>query len=508
MRCRTTPSIAASLGSGIAIIAAAILSTACGPEGTDAPPMTIIQGVDDGSADGGPSGDATTGGDDGPSQTMEAAPPVGNAYVQVPEWSGPCNKPSTVIDVNLGSSPESFVTAAYCQINGKMPTTDVVTNWANQLRTVEWVRRIDVVHTLCNQANRSCILTYSNPWQTTVLPTDTCTRKTTRDVGAVWMFFFNCPLMSNCTMDWANTHAWGMAGPDLTYGYGSTPAGLYSPGNVGFWLRELLDARWAGLQFMLPNEYGPDTGYLGDLEAALTALDGMGGGIKVGLFNDTSAWGKPSSGSSMNPAPSLSNTQSAAQQIYTVQWEPFFKTISKPHWYTVNGGQPLIYFYNAGTLTPSSGGDAVVAAMKQMFMTEFGVTPFVVIDRGYCPTPCADGDGQFVWDTFANYAATNYGSTTTRTGGLTFTNSMVKWDSLGRDQPGAVAMQSTRMIKGPQILQNVLSATANADLLLLETWNDLGEGTGITRNYDYYHAGAWLQPDAFMSLIRASQCSN
>jgi hypothetical protein len=44
--------------------------------------------------------------------------------------------------------------------------------------------------------------------------------------------------------------------------------------------------------------------------------------------------------------------------------------------------------------------------------------------------------------------------------------------------------------------------------LLLETWNDLGEGTGITRNYDYYDQGAWLTPDAFMNAIRSSQCSN
>jgi hypothetical protein len=490
MPCRTKSSIAAGLGSSIATIVAAIFCTACGAEGTDAPPMSvIIQGGDDGSAEGGP-------------------PQVGSAYVLRPEWSGPCGpKPSPTIDVNLGSSPENFVTAAYCQITGTMPSPDVVTNWSNQLRTMEYVRRIDVVHSLCTMAKRSCILTYSNPWQTTVLPTDTCTRKTTRDIGAVWMFFFNCPLMGNCTMDWANTHAWGMAGEDLTYAYGSSQTGYYTPGNPGFWLRELLDARYAGLQFMLPNEYGDDTGYLANLETALTALDGMGGGIKVGLFNDTSAWGKSWAGPAMNPAPNLSDTQNAAQKIYTVQWEPFFKTISKPHWYMVNG-QPLIYFYYAGTLSPVSAADAVVAAMKQLFMTEFGVTPFVVVDRGFCPTPCADGDGQFVWDTFGNYPSTNYGSTTTRTGGLTFTNSMVKWDSLGRDMPGAIATQSTRMVKGPQILQNVLNATTNANLLLLETWNDLGEGTGITRNYDYYHAGAWLQPDAFMSVIRASQCSN
>jgi hypothetical protein len=41
---------------------------------------------------------------------------------------------------------------------------------------------------------------------------------------------------------------------------------------------------------------------------------------------------------------------------------------------------------------------------------------------------------------------------------------------------------------------------------MIATWNDLGEGTGITRNYDYYCRGAWLPPHAFMQLIRGSQC--
>jgi hypothetical protein len=41
---------------------------------------------------------------------------------------------------------------------------------------------------------------------------------------------------------------------------------------------------------------------------------------------------------------------------------------------------------------------------------------------------------------------------------------------------------------------------------MIATWNDLGEGTGIEHNYDYYAEGAWLPPNAFMQRIRASQC--
>jgi hypothetical protein len=241
-----------------------------------------------------------------------------------------------------------------------------------------------------------------------------------------------------------------------------------------------------------------------NLEEALTTIDGMGGGMKVGLFNDTWAWGNPAGGALMNPAPSLSATDATAQRIYSVEWKPFFQGISRPHWYTVNG-EPLIYFYNAGTLSPTSGFNAVLAQMKALFQADFGVTPFVVVDRGF--GAASNGNGQLVWDTFRNYPTT-YMGTASVTGGLTFDNAMVKWDSLGRDMPGAIANATTRMFKGPQILSQVLGESAGANLLLLETWNDLGEGTGITRNYDYYVQGAWLTPDAFLNTIRATQCSN
>jgi hypothetical protein len=144
--------------------------------------------------------------------------------------------------------------------------------------------------------------------------------------------------------------------------------------------------------------------------------------------------------------------------------------------------------------------------MKQLFFADFGVTPFVDVDRGYGAT--ASGDAQFVWDTFTNFPTTNLGTAMTATGMHTFDNAMVKWDSLGRDSPGAIATAQDRIVKGPDILRSVLAASANADLLLLETWNDLGEGTGITRNYDYYVQGAWQRPSAFVEVIRAAQCSN
>src|SRR5262245_51151219 len=173
------------------------------------------------------------------------------------EFDGPCEARAT-IDVNLGHAPEAFVRAAHCQIHGTEPSADLVASWADELRTHGWVRRIDVVRTLCMGAQKDCRLAYSDPWRDQGLLTTPCVRKTQRDVGAVLMFFSECPDGVNCDLDWANTHASGMQSPHRLYAFGAAAEGYYHPDNAGFWKRELVDARWAGLQFMLLNTYGPD----------------------------------------------------------------------------------------------------------------------------------------------------------------------------------------------------------------------------------------------------------
>ena len=92
--------------------------------------------------------------------------------------------------------------------------------------------------------------------------------------------------------------------------------------------------------------------------------------------------------------------------------------------------------------------------------------------------------------------------------GVTLEHFMVKWDSLGRDRPGVIAAATDKLIKGTGVLADRLTGSADANIAVIATWNDLGEGTGIERNYDYYLAGAWSPPTAFMSVTRSAQCSD
>ena len=463
--------------------------------GSDAAPGADNAGSGNVSFGGGPSAG-------GPGAEAGASNTLGSSFVLRPEFAGACTRANS-IDVNLGNSPEAFVRAAYCQVNGSEPSMDVVAQWTHDLTTQSYVRRIDVVLGLCKAANRSCTLSYSDPWLMQSDLSTPCTRSGTRDVGAVLMFFNDCPGGTNCAMDWANTHASGMSAASPLLSFAPAPSGVYSPSNPGFWRRELLDAAYAGVQFFLLNTYGPDLSAPVDPLAQLDkALKDTGSLVKIGMFDDTSSWGR--AGGAFATVPVLTDPAKAAQAIYDAKWKPFFKRVAKENWYTV-GGRPMIYFYNSGTLRPTDHAAALVSALDALFQADFGVKPFVVVDEAYFADDNMPNvaDGRFKWDTFQS------GQISSQTlNGVRLDHFMPKWDSLGRDHKGQVASSADRLVKDDSLLEQRLGESNGSQITVIATWNDMGEGTGITRNYDYYSAGKWLEPDVFLKDIRAAQCSN
>jgi hypothetical protein len=143
--------------------------------------------------------------------------------------------------------------------------------------------------------------------------------------------------------------------------------------------------------------------------------------------------------------------------------------------------------------------------MKQLFAEDFGTEPFVAVDDAYFQDPNMPNvaDARFTWDTIRTGRESRFTMK-----GVTLSHFMVKWDSLGRDKPGAIAVSTDRILKGTSLLSDRLASSQDSQIAVIATWNDLGEGTGVERNYDYYIAGSWRPPTAFMSLTRAAQCSD
>ncbi|HEY0706994.1 MAG TPA: DUF5010 domain-containing protein [Polyangia bacterium] len=457
---------------------------------------------------GGSGGSATSGA--GGSDAGVIAPAGPGAYGQSPfvlreEWNGPCAMAATV-DLTRGNSNEAFVRAAHCQIKGSEAAPALVTEWATKLRTLQYVRRIDVANTFCAEAARSCKFSHSDPWLEHPTLDAACKPATQRQLGAVLMIWSNCPGKTNCRMDWANTHALGMERPHKLYGFEGKADGYYVAENPGWWRRELLDARYAGLSFVLPNVYGDELAEQpGRIGAMVTALNAIGEGVKVGLFDDTWGWGNPDFPAPFNKAPDLEDRETAAMTLYTAKWQPYFRRVPRKHWFLYNG-KPFIYFYNAGTLKPAEVAAGVLKRMKEMFAKEFGVEPFVAVDHAYFAddTMGTVADARFRWSTFA--LPTQRSRETLK--GVTLEHFMVRWDDLARDEaPGRIAKPDDRLWKGPEMLEKALAASRDAQLAVIATWNDLGEGTGVGRNYDYAFRDGLQPPDAFINLIRRAQCS-
>lgn len=421
--------------------------------------------------------------------------PQDTDFVLREEWSGPCEK-ANAVDVNLGNAPEVFVRAAACQIDGAEPDQATIDELSMQLRSSSYVRRVDIARTLCKRASKNCVLNYTDPWQQQVDLTAACVRKGTRELGAVLMYWSECPRGVNCGLDWANTHAPGMNVASQLLGFGTTSTGYYNPTNAGFWRRELLDARWSGLQYLALNTFGPD---LPQLSHLVEALDDIQGGIGIVLFDDTWGWGRGSA--PWSQLPSFNDSEAAAQLIFQ-KWQLFYEAVPSKYWYRYQN-KPVVAFYNAGTLRPLDKSAATLARLKTLFQEKFGEEPFLVVDTAFF----ADGGmgqvagARFKWNTFDGNALSHFDIA-----GVTFDSFMAKWDSVGRDRVGELATAADRLIKGPELLDKYLSESAAASLGMIATWNDLGEGTGVTRNYDYYYQGQWLPPHTFMSRIRASQC--
>lgn len=420
---------------------------------------------------------------------------------------------SQTIDLNLGHTPENFVRAIWKQLTGEDPGGPWVANHASKLGTKDFPRRIDLALLLAEEAGEdSPQWIYSDPWQAQIPLVGSPVKTIERDVGAVFMFFFTSPNKPNGGTGWANNHAPGMLTPDPTLNLKGQAVtahdGYFHSENAAFWYRELRDARYAGLDFVLPNIYGPDLHdrNMEALRIALRKLRGEDGDdvIKLGMFDDTWTWGQPWFGPFWEQKPDCNDAEATAKLLYEAKWKVFFKALPREHWYLIDG-RPMIYFYNSNTLQNKENFDEVLLLMKQLFKNDFGVEPFVAVDTAfnYRPNMEVVSDSHFRWYTFD----AERGFTSETRNGLTLAHAMPRWDSTSRwnNNTEIRARPDDLLVKDDATLKKILDATQDADILVLATWNDLGEGTGINRCYDYYWGGEWKRPDHFMQLIRRSQ---
>lgn len=341
-------------------------------------------------------------------------------FVLRPDWNGQIQK-RDVVDVNLGHTPESFVRAAHAQITGEAAPEALVKRFARELRTNPGLRRVDLVRLLASESGRDCELCYGDPWQAHPQLLGAPERRTKRQVGAV---LTTDPALGLVSL-----------GPQPQLDRAATTHPLDSD-----WKRELTDAKWAGLDFLLLSVSGREL-LPEQLRPLLNALGSLNDPVKLGLF-DRSA-----------PA-----TMTLAD--YEAKWQPFFRQVDRHHWYRFEG-KPFVYLGGDGHGATVASSE-IPAEIKARFETDHGESPFLCLEQR----------------------------------SLTEARSRETLD-------GHVIDHAT--VKGSELLEQVLHDSSDAELLVLTSWNDLGQGCSIHRNYDYWANGSWLSPEHFMRKIRVSQ---
>jgi hypothetical protein len=307
-------------------------------------------------------------------------------------------------------------------------------------------------------------------------------------------------------------HGLANTGPWTGYGYGSGYSGYYSSLNSAWWEGAFGDVKKTGMDMVDLICWGNHPFPWFQMSALsnhmVPALERSGNDLKIALFDDTSSeaceWNQDNGrGYTVSPPMPLSNSNNWAY-FYDRKIKPFFQAIPKQYWATHNGasidagGRPIIITYTSAFFTDvGTHGAGMWGAIKSSFARDFktssgaGITPWVIHEISWINSGASgNADSAYTWGAALN------GPTINQVNG---------WYT-GSVGPG----YDDRQIRSPgnyhdRANGNWLISWYNgtysgrklwdSNLVLMETWNELWEGTGIDRLVDYPNANGGLLPE-------------
>lgn len=326
--------------------------------------------------------------------------------------------------------------------------------------------------------------------------------------GTFFFYWYEAP-GSNADPNQMPFHPYGLIS-DPWSGYNG---GYYSILNTYWWEQELTDLRLAGLDTAAlicwgdhPNNQS--TGFkTSSLPTTLVpALDRAGSGVKISMFDDTTSqsceWNWANGRNYYPTIPMPLSDQSLWVYFYDRKIKPFFQAIPQRHWATHNGqpleagGRPIIITYSAAWFSDvGTMGGPLYQWVKDRFAADFRdannnpIVPWLIHERSWFTGSAGSvADGRYSWG-----AATNNGN---RNGisGFEVVNIGAGYDDTRIRTPGLVANRSD----GGRLLDSFYQRSSySADLLMLETWNELWEGTPIQRCKDYPRSTGGTLPETF-----------
>lgn len=341
-------------------------------------------------------------------------------------------------------------------------------------------------------------------------------------IGAYFFYWHNCPL-HNCALSKMIYHPTGS--------YTN-----YSSLDKTWYTAEIFDMALAGVDYIFPICWGNHPGFswfhISTLSTLATAITESGSYLKVGLFDDSTSecsdWNYNNGrGYTTNPQMPLDDSNNWAY-FYDLKIKPYFQVFPRSMWATHNGrpvddgGRPIIVVYNAAWFTGLASADAMWSAIKTAFQNDFkdshgaGINPFIILEASwfyYDPDVANVVDGQYGWgaalfglNTFEmnNYRVSAIGPgfdnrvyLNPSPGSFHYRNQDVNHNSGPEDY--FLTTEFAKMSKADEF--NPDADTKH--LILIETWNELWEGTAVERCSDYpANAGGYLSPTFYINRLK------
>lgn len=332
-------------------------------------------------------------------------------------------------------------------------------------------------------------------------------------LGTFFFYWYNCP-RRECDASQLSVIPPGWLAP-LPNDGDPRDGTAYSSINYDWFEGELRDIAGVGIDTIFPVSWGehPHFWFRQDRLDVLVQANGvLEQPLQIGMFLDSTAQQGMYNdfvdagyrfGPNVPRMP-LSDPRSG-YFFYDRHIKGFWERIPREMWATVNG-RPIIVTYTALCCNDLQRSGALWAAVKSAFERDFGVEPWLILeDTWFAPEALAPppdmlpvdqaADGRYSWGTALNGPSTQtLGDYAVSSVGPGFDNRLITGIVEPRWQPRD---------EGAFLRASLAAVPPEADLTLIETWNEWPESTGVARAAHLGAAGQPLPEDFYMEIIRA-----
>ncbi len=340
-------------------------------------------------------------------------------------------------------------------------------------------------------------------------------------LGTFFFYWYNCP-RQECDITQLSMVPPGWLTP-LPRDGDERDGRSYSSFNYDWFEGELRDMASVGIDTVFPVSWGdhPHPWFRQDrLELLVQANGVLERPLRIGMFLDSTAQQAMyndfvADGYRFGPGvPQLPlSDPRSGYFFYERHIKGFFERVPQGMWAT-HEGRPIIITYTALCCRDLQLGGALWSAVKAAFARDFGVEPWLILeDTWFTPEALAPegdrrsveeaADGRYSWGAALNGPATRtlrgYSVSSVGPG---FDNRRITGIAEPRYQPRDLAPGGGAPADGAFLQASLAAVPADSDLVLIETWNEWPESTGIARATYSSRDGRPLPEDFYMSIVR------